>query len=81
MQTEDFQTEDFKDIPGSNFAVFRIKRDLFDRSYIGAMFTNKKPGEKGNYNRTYGLDAHFVFFRNLSLQGFVAGTQTPGFHG
>jgi hypothetical protein len=68
------------DEPGSNFTVVRIKRDVFARSNIGAIFTNRTSGG-ANHNRAGGVDANFRFFENLQLQTFVAKTSTPGLHG
>lgn len=68
------------DEPGSNFTVVRIKRDLFARSNIGAIFTNRTSGG-ANHNRVGGVDANFRFFENLQLQMFVARTSTPGLRG
>jgi len=66
--------------PGSNFTVTRIKRDVFARSSIGAIFTNRTSGG-ANHNRAGGVDANFRFFGNLQLQTFVAKTSTPGLSG
>jgi len=63
--------------PAANFVLFRVKRDLFDRSYVGAMVTSVDP-RGGPYNRAYGVDANFVLFQNLNLQGLVAQTREPG---
>ena len=32
----------------------------------------------GDYNRVYGADANFRFFRALSINGFLAKSETPG---
>lgn len=71
------QSEDLKDIPGSNFGVIRIKRDIFARSSIGAMFTNRQSGEENDFNRVYGFDVNLVFFQNLRVFSFIAKSQTP----
>ena len=66
--------------PGSNFTVIRIKRDILERSSLGAIFTNRTSGG-ANHNRAGGVDANFRFFQNLQLQTFVAKTETPGLKG
>ncbi|MBI3940046.1 MAG: carbohydrate binding family 9 domain-containing protein [Acidobacteria bacterium] len=71
------QTDDFKDIPGSNFSVLRIKRDIFSRSSIGVMVTNRQSRRKDDFNRVYGLDANLVFLENLRVGSFLAKSQSP----
>src|SRR3989441_3459818 len=69
------------DEPGSNFTVIRIKRDVFERSNVGAIFTNRMSGKPGDHNRAFGIDGNFRLFQNLILQSFVAKTQTPNLKG
>lgn len=54
----DLQAEETGAIAGENFAVARVRRDLFKRSQIGAVFTNRQGG--GGFNRVAGLDARFA---------------------
>jgi len=78
------QTDEFLEItdsdftPGSNFTVARVRKKLLSRSVVGAMFTNRQSGLEGDYNRTFGLDSNFVFFKNLHLGSFLAKSETPG---
>ncbi len=72
------QTEDFENIPGSNFTVARVKKRLLSRSFVGAMVTNRQSSEQDDYNRTFGVDGNFVFFENLHLESFFASSETPG---
>jgi hypothetical protein len=65
------QTRDEADSPGTNYGVYRFKKNIFDRSYVGAMGTHVWDGQAGN-NGSMGLDANFVLFRNLTLQSFLA---------
>jgi len=71
------QTGDVPGFEGSNFTVLRLKRNLLDRSSVGAMFTNRQSSVDGDYNRVFGADANFVVANNLTLQGFVTTTVTP----
>ena len=71
------QTDTEFGIQGSNFGVYRVKRNVLERSSIGAMFTNRQSSLDGDYNRVFGADANFVVADNLNLQGFVAKTETP----
>jgi hypothetical protein len=75
------QTDSHEGAPGRNNSVFRIKRDLFGRSSVGAMFTNLGSGEGGDHNRVYGVDGNFVFAENLDIQTFVARSETPTLEG
>ena len=74
----DMHTESALGEPATNFAVFRVKRDLLERSFIGAIFTNRHPSGGGAWNRVFGVDARVVFLENLSLQGFLARSGEPG---
>ncbi len=68
------QTGDSQFGVGQNFAAFRWKQDVFERSSVGALVTNVQ-GPDGQYNRVFGVDADFTFFDHLFLSGFVAGGQ------
>ncbi len=68
------QTGDSQFGAGQNFAAFRWKQDVLERSSVGALVTNVQ-GPDGQYNRVFGLDADFTFFDHLFLSGFVAGGQ------
>ena len=62
--------------PAANFGVFRLKRKLFSRSYIGGIFTNKTISADGMTNRVGGFDASFIFFDKLRLFGMMAKSST-----
>jgi hypothetical protein len=63
----------------TNFTVLRIKGDVFRRSSIGAMFTNRSvsPASQGS-NQAYGVDAALSFFENLGVGAYYARTETLG---
>jgi Domain of unknown function (DUF5916) len=68
--------------PYANYGVLRVKRSLFGDSYVGLMGIDKESGNQLDpYNRTGGVDTRLVFFRNLVLHGYAAGTSTPGLPG
>ena len=71
------QTDTAFGIQGSNFGVYRVKRDVLERSSVGAMFTNRQSSQDRDYNRVFGVDGNFVFADHLNIQGFVAKTETP----
>ena len=73
------QTDDFEEEPSTNFSVVRVRRDLMDSSNLGVLFINKDGGEQ--YNRTYGVDGNFNFFRYLTLTSFLLQTDTPDLSG
>jgi hypothetical protein len=80
----DIQTESLKDPtgaeidPGQNFLVTRYNRDVFNRSQIGALFINKQDASGGGYNRTYAADMMLSLTQYLTVEGFLAATETPG---
>jgi len=69
----------------TNFTVARVKRDLFGRSSIGAMVTNRSVSAAGTgRNLAYGLDGSFIFFKNLQINTYWARTDSDrplGVHG
>ena len=66
----------------TNFSVVRLRRDVFARSSIGVLFGNRsKSALSGGTNQTYGADASFSFFQDVSLVGYYARTQTEGLTG
>ena len=68
--------------PTANYAVVRVKKPLTPGSYIGFMATDKESGNPLDpYNRSGGVDAKFVLFRNLNLRGYYAKTWTSGLNG
>ncbi len=74
----DMQTESELGIQGSNSGVLRVKRNLFERSSIGAMFTNRQSSADNDFNRVFGIDGNFVFARNLNLSSFLVKSKTAG---
>ena len=68
----------------TNFTVVRLKRDILRRSAVGALFTNRSvsvAGAGAGGNRVFGADATLAFYENVSVVGYFARTQTPGFEG
>ena len=76
------QTRSDRDIPATNFAVARVRRNILANSDIGAMFLNSQSRLPEDYNRSYGADVNFLFFdRRLKAGGMLARTETPGLEG
>src|SRR5438094_7156796 len=68
--------------PYANYAVVRVKRPLTPGSYVGFIATDKESGSPTDpYNRSGGVDAKFLLFRNLNLRGYYAKTWTAGVNG
>src|SRR5437773_7865349 len=68
-------------IPRQQFSVFRVKRDILKRSYIGAILVNRQGatttgGE--SYNRVGGADAEFNLTDHYKVKAFWMGSATPG---
>jgi hypothetical protein len=67
----------------ATFSVLRLRRDVFSRSSIGALFEHRsKSGlvPEGD-NQTIGIDANFAFLENMQLFGYYAKTRTRGLDG
>ncbi|MEQ1731243.1 MAG: hypothetical protein ABL982_22975, partial [Vicinamibacterales bacterium] len=59
----------------TNFSVVRLKRDVLRRSNIGLIFTGRSLAQNGTgSSQTYGADATFGFFSNLSMSAYWAQT-------
>src|SRR5216683_2623189 len=59
--------------PFANYFVARVKRKLLTESYVGGILIDKESGNRQDrFNRTGGVDANFIFFKKLSLNGFLA---------
>ena len=69
--------------PQTNFTVLRVKRDIFRRSAVGAMATNRTQSAttRDGSNQAYGVDGVFNFFGNLTMGGYYAQTKTTGVTG
>jgi len=79
IETSDDQTSN---TPATNFTVLRVKRDVFRRSSIGAMFTNRSASaSQPGSNQAFGLDTTMSFFQNVNVNGFYARTETEGLSG
>jgi hypothetical protein len=68
--------------PATNFSVFRVRRDILNRSLIGALVTRRSNALASNgSNLVYGADALFNFYQFLNINAYVAKTDTPGLEG
>jgi hypothetical protein len=75
----DVQTDALGKTPQRNYAVLRVKKDLFARSNVGFILTNRDSTRPSDpYNRGFGADANFVLRDHLNIQAFAASTFSPG---
>ena len=77
----DIQTDEAFGKKGDNFFVARYSRDIMGRSKIGGMVINKETIGAAHYNRTVAADMTLVPQENLTIQGFLSKTETPGMAG
>jgi len=69
----------FSNIESTNFSVLRVKRDIFSRSSIGAIFTDRSESLVGDgSSQLYGVDGSFDFWDDFSIDAYLAKTDTPG---
>lgn len=71
------QTGEYRGRAGSNYTVFRLKRNILARSNIGT-FISSRQSSSNNYNRVIGSDANFTLFKNTDIQGSIGKSFTPG---
>jgi hypothetical protein len=70
------------DVRQTNFGVLRLRRDVGQRSTIGAMVTSRPVAQSGTgSNAMYGVDSSFSLFQNLYIAGYAARTSTTGARG
>lgn len=76
----DVQTGQHDATDGSNYLVFRAKRNVLARSNIG-VFASSRQASAADHNRVIGGDVNFTLFKNTDIQGFLAKSSTPGIRG
>jgi hypothetical protein len=67
------QTRSEASISEENFSVGRMKYQIFPRSFVGLLVTNKVSGSRFD-NLALGLDANLLFTDDLGASGFLAAT-------
>ncbi|MCL6645757.1 MAG: DUF5916 domain-containing protein, partial [Dehalococcoidia bacterium] len=78
----DIQAQRRGGIPPTNFGVVRVFRELPNRSRLGVIAVSRlNTDSTADYNLTYGLDGQLGLGDRLLIEGYVAGTRTPGRHG
>jgi len=73
------RTEAANGAPATTFSVLRMQRDIFKRSSLGAIVTNRSHTQTGpGSNQAYGADTALAFFTNLTASAYWAQTRTGG---
>ncbi|MDA2934676.1 carbohydrate binding family 9 domain-containing protein [Acidobacteria bacterium AH-259-D05] len=66
---------------GNNYTVGRVRRELGNRSFVGAMFVNRQGtgdlSPEEDHNRTFAVDGRWGIGQNGQVSGFAALTATP----
>jgi len=74
--------DDFSNIESTGFSVVRVKKDIFSRSSLGAIFTDRSESLVGEgSNQLYGIDGSRDSFDDFSIDTSVAKTDSPELHG
>jgi hypothetical protein len=69
-------------IPGSDYAVMRLRRNLFSSSDVGAIFMMRSGvDDRGDYNRVYGVDANIRLSGRFDWSSYVVNSEAPGVSG
>jgi hypothetical protein len=70
------------DAADTNFSIFRIRRDILQRSTIGLIATNRSSSVVGDgANQALGVDAMLPLYRQMTVHSYYARTRTPGLVG
>ena len=67
--------------PGSSaedFAVARLRRNIFGNSDVGLIVLNRDAIDSGASNFSYGLDANIRLFGNMVVNSYYAASNVPG---
>jgi hypothetical protein len=74
IETKDDEAAGVED---TNFTVLRLRRDILQRSTIGALVTNRSVSSTGpGSNQVWGADANFAFYENVFFSAYVARSTT-----
>jgi hypothetical protein len=68
-------------VPASNYSVLRVKRNVLARSSVGGFLLNREIAGSSDFNRVYGVDSAFVFFRHFTIAGLLGKSSYPGVAG
>ena len=84
MQTDTVDEPD-DPVAANNFTVARVRKDLGNRSNVGAIFVNRSATGRlagdSDHNQTYAVDGRVGIGQDGSINGFMARSQTPDLTG
>ena len=69
-----------RSVPQTAFSVARVKRNIGQRSSVGAIFTQRDPATRGEEN-LYGFDIELKPTQLLQLNGYWSRSERPGTSG
>lgn len=70
--------DDLSGIESTNFSVLRLKRDIFGRSTVGMLLTDRSNSLVGDgSNQLFGIDGSFDFLDDFSIDTYFAQTDSP----
>ena len=64
-------------IPRTSYTVLRVKNDMPNNSFFGAMIQRKQSLEDKAYNGVFGIDGNFFLNSQTQIGTFVAKTSSP----
>jgi len=74
------RTDDVDGAPGDDYAVLRVRKNVFQGSDIGAVFmTRDAVGDDSSYNRVYGADAYIRFPGQVDWSTYYVASESPDF--
>lgn len=69
-------------VPGSDYAVVRLRHNVASASDLGAIFMMRSAvNDRGDYNRVYGVDANLRLPARVDWSSYLVNTETPGVSG
>jgi len=79
-ETSYFEEGDSYQVEGANFFVFRMQRDILQKSTIGFITVNRDQKEDADYHsqRAHGVDLNLAFGDHVRISSQVAFSLNPG---
>jgi hypothetical protein len=70
--------DDFPTLESTAFSVLRVKRDVFSRSTVGVMVTDRSEALTGDGgSQLYAVDGSFDFLQDFAIDTYLAKTDSP----
>jgi hypothetical protein len=67
--------------PDNRFTVARFSQELANRSTVGVLYTERNGESSDDYNRVYAVDGRWGIGNDITLDAWVARSETPGLTG